>query len=104
MSTFLEYKRIHEGKHPYISSESIRLIPVYCSEGTEAGIEDLERIGLIPPREHVTIDFGNGIVHHNFIKFISYFMDTTRIMLQLRKETERLGIKIKKQTLNNFNE
>jgi D-amino-acid oxidase len=104
MASFIEYKKIYEGKHPYISSDCIRYIPVYCSEETEAGVEDLERIGLIPPREYVSIDFGNGVVHHNFIKFMTYFMDTTHIMLQLRKEVDRLGIKIQQKTLNNFNE
>lgn len=104
LCTFLEYKKISEGKHPYISSQCARLIPVYCSADTEAGVEDLERKGLIPPREHVTIDFGNGVVHHNFIKFMTYFMDTTRVMLQLREEVDRLGIPIEEKDLASFNE
>lgn len=38
--TFLEYKKISEGKHPYITSECARFLPVYCSEGTEADGEE----------------------------------------------------------------
>ncbi len=104
MSTFLEYKKIYEGKHPYISSECARFIPVYCSKDTDAGVEDLEAEGLIPPREYVTIDFGNGLIHENFIKFMTYFMDTTRIMVQLRQEVDRLGIKVQHKELKSFGE
>lgn len=104
MCTFLEFKKISEGKHPYITSECARLLPVYCSADTVAGVEDLEKAGLIPPREYVTIDFGNGVVHPNFVKFMTYFMDTTRLMLQLREEVDRLGISIEEKELTSFNE
>lgn len=78
LCTFKEYKKISEGKHPYISSECARLLPVYCSESTSSGVEDLEKKGFIPEREYVTLDFGNGVVHKNFVKYVTYFMDTTR--------------------------
>lgn len=104
LCTFLEYKKISEGKHPYITSEVARLIPVYCSEDTDSGVEDLEKKGMIPPREIVTIDFGNGVVHHNFVKFMTYFMDTTRLMLQLRQEVDRMGIQIEEKELASFND
>lgn len=102
--TFMEYKKIAEGKHPYISSECAKLLPVYCSIDTEAGVEDLEKKGVIPPREYVTLDFGNGVVHHDFVKYMTYFMDTTRIMLQLREEVDRLGIEVEEKELFSFNE
>lgn len=102
--TFTEYKKISEGKHPYITSECARFLPVYCSKDTEAGVEDLEKKGLIPPREYVTLDFGNGVVRPDFVKFMTYFMDTTRVMLQLREEVDRLGIQIEEKELASFNE
>ncbi len=104
MATFKEYKKIYEGNHPYIGSECIRFMPVYCSEKTEAGVEDLEKEGLIPPRENVTIDFGNGVRYENFIKFMTYFMDTTSIMIQLREKVASLGIQIEENELVSFNE
>lgn len=104
MATFNEYKMIYEGDHPYISSECIRYMPVYCSSETEAGVEDLESKGLIPPREIVTIDFGNGVIHENFIKYMTYFMDTTRIMIQLREKIASLGITIEEKELTSFDE
>lgn len=104
MCTFQEYKKISEGTHPYISAECARLLPVYCSKETSAGVEDLEAKGLIPPREYVSIDFGNGVVHHDFVKFYTYFMDTTRLMLQLRQELDRLGIPIEEREIFSFNQ
>ncbi len=104
MASYLEYKNIYEGNHPYISAECIRYLPVYCSKDTESGVEDLEELGLIPPREYVTLDFGNGVQHENFVKFMTYFMDTTRIMQELRKEVDRLGIAIEHKELQSFSE
>ncbi len=40
--TFKEFQKIHKGKHPYISANSVRMLPVYCSIDTEAGVENLE--------------------------------------------------------------
>lgn len=104
MCTFLEYKKIAEGKHPYIKSDCAKLLPVYCSAKTSSGVEDLEKKGLIPQRERVTLDFGNGVQHPNFVKFVTYFMDTTRLMLQLREEVDRLGINIEEKELSSFDE
>lgn len=104
MATFREYKKIYENNHPYITSDCIRLLPVYCSADTEAGVEDLEQEGLIPPREQVTLDFGNGVVHNNFVKFYTYFMDTTQIMIQLRETVDKLGIPIEQRELSSFDD
>jgi hypothetical protein len=102
MHTFLEYQKIAAGKHHYISPDCGRFLPVYSSIETDAGVEDLEKKGLIPPREYVSIDFGNGVVHHSFIKFMTYFMDTTRVMQQLHNEVKRLGIPIYVKKLASF--
>jgi len=104
MASYLEYKEIYEGRHPYISKECIRYLPVYCSQETESGVEALEESGLIPAREYVTIDFGNGVQHENFVKYMTYFMDTTRIMLELRQEVDRLGIPIAQKEIGSFSE
>jgi D-amino-acid oxidase len=102
--TFMEFKKISEGKHPYITSECSKLVPVYCSADTSSGVEALEEQGLIPPKEYVTLDFGNGVVHPHFVKYVTYFMDTTRLMLQLREEVNRLGIPVEEKELASFNE
>ncbi len=104
MATFKEYKKIYEGRHSYISPDCLRYLPVYCSSDTEAGVEDLEKNGLIPKKELVTIDFGNGVTHKNFKKYMTYFMDITRIMIQLREKVRELGIPIEKRELASFDE
>lgn len=104
VETFKAYQLIDQGRHPYISSDSVRYIPVYCSKETEAGVEDLEAKGLIPPHEDVTLDFGGGVRHENFVKYMTYFMDTTKLMKQLTAEVKRLGIPVEMQTVHSFDD
>ena len=89
---------------PYITSECVRFLPVYCSEETDSGVEDLEAKGLIPPKESVTLDFGNGVVHPHFVKYMTYFMDTTGIMIQMREKIAQLGIPIEIKELKSLSE
>lgn len=102
LNTFLAYRSIEEGNHPYITSQAVRFMPVFCSQETDSGVEDLAERGLIPPPEAVTLDFGNGTVQHNYVKYMTYFMDTTSIMRQLRQEVDRLGIKVELETVPSF--
>ena len=104
VETFKTYQQIDQGRHPYIRSDAVRYIPVYCSRDTEAGVEDLEEKGLIPPHEDVTLDFGAGVQHENFVKYMTYFMDTTKLMKQLTAEVKRLGIPVEMQTVHSFDD
>lgn len=104
LNTFLTYQKIERGDHPYISKDAVRYMPVYCSVDTEAGVEDLEAQGLIPPREYVSIDFGNGVIHHDFVKYMTYFTNTSTIMRQLTSEAGRLGISIELKEIKTFND
>ena len=102
MNTFLAYQQIEKGEHPYISSEAVRYMPVYCSSSTEAGVEELEEKGLIPPKELVTLDFGNGQLHRNYIKYMTYFMNTTVLMRQLWAEVEKRAIPVDLREIHSF--
>ncbi|MDF2577895.1 MAG: dadA [Chlamydiales bacterium] len=104
METFKVYQQIERGQHPYLTKDAVRFMPVYCSDDTEAGVEDLEARGLIPPKQKVTLDFGNGVQHPNFIKYMTYFMDTTALMRQLHKQVGRLSIPIQTQEVKQFSE
>lgn len=104
MNTFFTVRQIAQGQHPYFTSEAVREMPVYCSVETESGVDDLEKRGLIPRREDVTLDFGNGVVHPKFVKYISYLMDTTLLMRQLLEEIKRLGIPVEVKKITSFNE
>lgn len=102
LNTFRVYQSIDKGEHPYISKEAVRYMPVYCSSETESGVEDLEAKGMIPAREYVTLDFGNGVQHPGYAKFMTYFLNTTTMMRQLKTEVDRLGIKIEKHEVKAF--
>ncbi len=102
VDTFKTYQRIDQGKHPYITKKAVRFMPVYCSKDTDSGVEDLEVRGLIPPHEEVTLDFGNGALHPNFVKYMTYFMDTTSLMQQLTAEVKRLEIPIEIKEVGSF--
>jgi len=102
METFRTFQQIERGEHPYIRKEAVKFIPVYCTSKTEAGIEELEAKGLIPPKQLVTLDFGNGIVHSDFVKYETYFMETASIMKQLTAEVQRLGIPLTQQEVTTY--
>lgn len=104
LNTFLTCQEIDNGEHPYISKEAVRFIPVYCSIETDSGVEDLEARGMIPPREYVSLDFGNGVIHHNYVKYMTYFMNTTTLMRQLTAEVQKLGINIELKKINSFDD
>ncbi len=69
--TFITYRSIEQANHPYLTKEAVRYLPVYCSKETEPGIEGLEERGCIPVHEEV-----NGVCHPNFVKYMTYCMDT----------------------------
>ena len=73
-------------------------------DGMCSGFEGLEKEGLIPKRETVMLDFGNGVRHKNFVKFMTYFMDTAKLMKQLHDEVARLGIAIKIRNVSSFDD
>lgn len=102
--TFKVYECIGQGKHAYLSKETVRYLPVYCGKDTEAGIKDLAARKLLPPPEEVTLDFGKGVKHPNFLKYMTYYMDTTHLMQQLMAEVIRLGIPLTNEHIGSFDE
>ncbi|MES2200097.1 MAG: FAD-dependent oxidoreductase [Chlamydiota bacterium] len=104
LNTFLTYQTIDQGNHPYITKDAANLMPVYCSVDTDAGVEDLEARGMIPPREYVSLDFGSGVIHPNYVKFMTYFMNTTTLMHQLTAEVKKMGIDVELKEIASFNE
>jgi D-amino-acid oxidase len=104
LQTFLTYQKIDQGAHPYISKDAVRFMPVYCSIDTESGVEDLEARGMIPPREYVSLDFGNRVIHHGFVRYMTYFMNTTTIMRMLTQEAAKLNIEIEEKAIHSFDE
>lgn len=102
--TFRAYAQIHKGEHPYIPSHNLRYLPIYCSKDTPSGLEELVEQGLIPEREEVVLDFGNGARHEDFLRYQTYFMDTTGLMKTLTREVQRLRIPIEVGEVHSFDE
>lgn len=103
IETFKAYRAIDAGLHPYISRDAVRYMPIYGSKNTEVGLEALEAHGLIPPHEDVTLDFG-AIQHEGYVKYMTYFMHTTKIMRQLTDEVNRLGIPVEIREVSSWDE
>lgn len=103
-NTFKTYQQIEKRSHSYISQDSVRYMPVFCSEGTESGVEFLESQNLIPPRQEVILDFANGVRHFHFEKYMTYFIDTVKFMKQLTAEIKNLGIPIDIQEIHSFDQ
>ena len=102
--TFKAYQSIERGECPYLSKDAARMMPLYCSEDVDSCVDELVANGYIPPAEQVTLDFGNGVTHKNFRKFMNYYMDTTKLMEQMSAEVKKRGIKITCTTLSSFEE
>lgn len=102
--TFLIYQSADVGTHPYLSQGVVRFLPIYCMDGMYGGFEGLEKEGLIPQRETVTLDLENGIRHRDFIKFMTYFLDTAKLMQQLHDEVARLGIAVEIKHVSSFDD
>lgn len=104
LDTFDVYETIERGLHPYLPKQCVRLMPVYCSEETDSGVAELEKLRVIPSKESVILDFENGFEYHNFVKYITYFMDTTLLMEHLFAVVHKSGIPITLKMLNAFEE
>ncbi len=104
MDTFKAYQEIEKGVHPYIHSNTVRYMPSYASADTENGVEGLEKDGLIPPFQEVTLDFGNGTLHPNFVEFYTYYMDPSHLMQQLWDEVNRLGVPVEIAEVKSFDD
>lgn len=102
--TFEVYSQIADGKHPYLTPGFLRLLPMFCDEEMKPGLEMLIDKGLLPSPKDVCLDFGNGAYHEDFFQYMTYFIDTTRMMRQLFDETQKRGIPLQIKDLKSFDE
>jgi D-amino-acid oxidase len=102
--SFEVYWQIARGEHPYLSTEFLRLMPMFCNSKFESGLESLVEKGAVPPPEEVCLDFGQGAFYENFLQYMTFFIDTTRMMRQLHDEVKRRGIPIEFAKVESFDE
>lgn len=105
VATFLVFQKIEKGEHPYINKhDTVRFMPFYCDLENSKELEFLEVRKLIPPKVFVTLDFGNDVSHPNFVKYMTFFMNTGIIMEQLLAEVKKLNIPIEIKKIASFAE
>lgn len=104
IATLHTCQQIEQGNHPYLMPNSIRKLPVYSHQQTASGLENVQKRGLLQPAVPVTLDFGNGVVHPNFVENTTYFMNTTQLMQQFLDQIGQLGIPIEIRKIEAFND
>jgi D-amino-acid oxidase len=103
-NTFLTFRQIEQGVHPYLHSGCVRFLPSYTHRSANAGLQDLIDEGLVPQPRPVVLDFGKGVLHPDYEEYKTYFMDVTRLMQQLQLEVQRNHIAIEIRELASFDE
>lgn len=77
------YKQVAKGEHPFIKFGA-RIVPTYFRERENSGLEPYVEAGVMEAAKDVILDFGNGTTQ----KMVSYddgiFMDTGRLMTELK--------------------
>lgn len=104
LETFEAFQSVAQGKHPYLSQNCVKYMPDYSRIGTPTGLEDLQASGLLPPPREVTVDFGNGVRHKNFMESMTYYIDTTEIMKRLWAEIARHKIRVEVKKIEAFDQ
>ncbi len=102
LKTYRVLHAIEEENHPYLPAKIVKLLPVYCPADIECGVEILEKLGLVPESELVTIDFGNGAVHENYKEQLTYFVDISELMKQLWAQINALQIPVIDEEILSF--
>lgn len=102
VKTFIAYQQVERGEHSYLSKDTVRLLPSYTIEGVEAGLSDIIEAKLIPEPRKVILDFGNWVMHPNYLEYQTYFMNTTMMMQQMFDKVEALGIPVEIEEITSF--
>jgi len=104
MRTFMGYEMIHKGNHPYFSSDSIRFLPVYCDRDVDSGVDYLAQRGMVPNVEEVTLNFVGGAKHEGYLKYMTYFINGSKLMQILWDELNRRGVRVEAGKIDSFEE
>lgn len=102
LATYQVLFAIEQGEHPYLTSACVRRLPLYYPKTMKCAIEILEKLELVPPSELVTLDFGNGVIHKNYKRQDTYFINVTELMRQLWHHVEALNIPVILEEIHSF--
>ena len=102
--SFLVYQQISQGKHPYLSREAVRYLPIYCTKENEGELAFLVQLGLVPSKQPVTLKFEGGATHSGFYQYMTFFMNTGILMQNFLSEIHKKNIPIEIKTVHSFSE
>ncbi len=97
-------QEIEKGRHSYLTSTCVRPISYYCANCYDIGLDLLVEEGLLPSREEVTLDFGDGRILEEHHVYTSYFIDATQVMKELHQQCDRLHIPVEIAEVYSFDQ
>lgn len=102
IDSYRAYLDIATGMHPFIQNAS-RLMPAYYNPNIDPGFGPYIAKGLVAPPKKVTIDFQNG-KQHDVMMYHTVFINPSKVMSELRKNSDELGITIAIEDVQNLEE
>ncbi len=102
--SFIVYQQISQGKHPYLARDAVRYLPIYCTQETEGELAFLVQLGLVPPKQQVTLAFEGGATHSGYYQYMTFFMNTGILMQNFLSEIHKKNIPIEIKTIHSFSE
>jgi len=102
MESFLIYRDIMLGKHPFIEGGP-KMLPAYYSQYIDPGFAPHIAKELLEPAENVTVDFGTSKTY-DLIQYKTIFINTPAILQELERNIAELGIDITTQEVDTFDE
>jgi hypothetical protein len=102
--TFLEYKKILEGQHKFIT-KGVKYVDYYTDFYQDrAGLSYLSSLGLIPPPKEVKVKFSDNSPELKLSHFKTLHINTSVFMMGLIHHLKKLKIPINIRTFNSFTE
>jgi len=102
LATYKVLQTIEQGGHAYLTSTIVHRVPLYCPKNVICEAEILAEKGLMPQPREVTIDFGNSVLHENFLEYYTYFIDVPELMKQLWQQITLFNIPVIQEEITSF--
>jgi D-amino-acid oxidase len=102
LESYNTYLQIMRHEHPFIQ-EGARLLPAYYGLDIDPGFAPYIAAGVMQAPQRVRITFGAPKIYEAYA-YQTLFIDAERMMHQLQREVQALGISIVRQKVHNFDE
>lgn len=100
MESYRTYMTIIEGQHPFIN-HGPRRVPAYYGVDIDPGFSPYIERGLLRAPRKVVVDFGTGKARE-MMEYQTLFIDSVRMMAELHRVRQEMGIKIVRDDIADF--